>query len=79
MADNEELYDVLVPPGVPRSILYDIEKKFKVKVVERPTPIRIANIDGDERNLLAFRGTLDEVKKVEKFMLDELKAFIDEK
>jgi hypothetical protein len=79
MADEQELYDVVVPPGVPRKILFDIEKKFKVKIVERPTPIKIANVDGEERNLLAFRGPLDEVQKVEKYMLDQLKAFVEEK
>ena len=79
MTENEKLYDVLVPPGVPRKILYDIENKFKVKVVERAMPMRFANMEGEERNLIAFRGTLEEVKKVEKFMFDELKEFIGEK
>ena len=79
MTDEEPLFDVLVPPGVPRKILYDIEKKFKVRVVERSTPMRFANMEGEERNLLAFRGTMDEVKRVEQYMLEQLRAFIDEK
>ncbi|HII75795.1 MAG TPA: hypothetical protein HA264_01825 [Methanolinea sp.] len=79
MTDEEPLFDVLVPPGVPRKILYDIEKKFKVRVVERSTPMRFANMEGEERNLLAFRGTMDEVKRVEQYMLEQLRAFVEEK
>ena len=55
---DEPLYDVLVPPGVPRKILYEIPEKFEVKVVERAQKLQFANMDGDERNLIALRGTL---------------------
>jgi len=79
MTDEEPLYDVLVPPGVPRKILYEIPVKFDVKVVERTLPMKFANMDGDERNLIAFRGTMEEVKKVEQFMLEQLRAFVEEK
>jgi hypothetical protein len=79
MADEEELYDVLVPPGVPRKIIIDIPGKFDVKIVERNIPMKFANMEGEERTLIAFRGKLDEVKKVEKYMLDELRAFVGEK
>jgi hypothetical protein len=79
MTDEEPLYDVLVPPGVPRKILYEIPEKFDVKVVERTLPMKFANMDGDERNLIAFRGTMEEVKKVEQFMLEQLRAFVEEK
>jgi len=77
--DEEQLFDVLIPPGVPRKLIIEIPKKFNVKVVERLEPIKFANMDGDKRELLAFRGSLDEIKKVEKYMLDQLKAFVEEK
>lgn len=79
MTEDEPLYDVLVPPGVPRKILFEISQKFKVKVVERTTPMKFANMEGEERALLAFRGKMDEVKKVEQYMLKELRAFVEEK
>ena len=78
-AEEEQLFDVLIPPGVPRKIIIEIPQKFNVKVVERLEPLRFANMDGEKRQLLAFRGSLDEVKKVEKYMIDQLKAFIEEK
>lgn len=78
-AEEEQLFDVLVPPGVPQKLIIEIPKKFNVKVVERLEPLKFANMEGDKRELLAFRGSLDEVKKVEKYLLDQLKAFIEEK
>jgi hypothetical protein len=77
-APEEQLYDVLIPPGVPQKLIIEIPKKFKVKVVERKEKIKIANIEGEERELLAFRGKLDVIKEVEKYMLAELKAFVGE-
>ncbi len=79
MTDDEPLYDVLVPPGVPQKMIIDVTKKFDVKVVERKEKIKFANMEGDERDLLAFRGKLDEVRKVEQYMIEQLKAFVEEK
>jgi hypothetical protein len=79
MTDEETLYDVVIPPGVPQKLIIEISKKFKVKVVERMQPLKFANMEGDERELLAFRGTMEEVKKVEQYLLGQLRAFVDEK
>ena len=73
---DEPLYDVIVPPGVPRKLIIEIPKKFDVKVVERKEKLKFANMEGDERELLAFRGKLEVVRNVEKYMLDQLKVFI---
>ena len=77
--EEEQLFDVLIPPGVPRKLIIEVTGKFDVKVVERMERLKFANMEGDERQLLAFRGKLDEVKKVEKYMVDQLKAFVEEK
>ncbi len=74
---DEQLYDVLVPPGVPQKIIVEIAKKFKVKVVERKEKLSFANMEGEERNLLAFRGKLEVVQEVEKYMMDQLRVFIE--
>ena len=77
-APEEELYDVIIPPGVPQKLIIDIPKKFKVKVVERSQKLTFANMEGDERELLAFRGKLEVVQEVEKYMLAQLKAFVND-
>ena len=79
MADEEQLFDILIPPGVPQKIIIDISKKFDVTVVDRKEKIKFANMEGDERELLAFRGKLEEMKKVEQYMRDQLRAFVAEK
>ena len=79
MADEEQLYDILIPPGVPRKLIIEISKKFDVKVIERLEKIKFANMEGDERNLLAFRGKLDVVRQVEQYLLRELDTFVKEK
>ena len=76
MEDEEKLYDVIVPPGVPRKIILDIAQKFDVKVVERKEKLTFANMEGDERELLAFRGKLEIVQQVEKYMLQQVDEFI---
>lgn len=74
---EEQLYDVLIPPGVPQKLIIEIPKKFKVKVVERKEKLKFANMEGDEREILAFRGKLDVIQEVEKYMLDQLRAFVE--
>ncbi|OPX68017.1 MAG: hypothetical protein A4E37_01124 [Methanoregulaceae archaeon PtaB.Bin056] len=76
---EKELFDLLIPPGVPRSIIADIIQKFDVELVERKQRLHFANMDGDERELLAFRGTRPVMEKVQDFMFAELKKFIEER
>ena len=79
MPDDEQLYDIVIPPGVPQKLILDISRKFDVTVVDRKEKIKFANMDGDERELLAFRGKLEEMKKVEKYMREQLMEFVAEK
>jgi hypothetical protein len=79
MTDEEPLYDIIIPPGVPQKIILDISNKFDVTVVDRREKIKFANMEGDERDLLAFRGKLEEMKKVEIYMREQLNAFVAEK
>ena len=79
MPDEEPLYDIIIPPGIPQKLIVDISKKFDVTVVERKEKIKFANMEGDERELLAFRGKLEVMQNVETYMRDQLNAFVAEK
>jgi hypothetical protein len=79
MPDEEPLYDIIIPPGVPQNLIVDISKKFDVTVVDRKEKIKFANMEGDERELLAFRGKLEVMKNVETYMRDQLNEFVAEK
>ena len=76
MIDEEQLFDIVIPPGVPQKIILDITGKFDVEVVDRREKIKFANMEGDERDLLAFRGKLEVMQKVETYMRDQLNAFV---
>lgn len=76
--EEEKYYDVIVPPGVPRSIMIDIADKFDVEIVNRQKPLKYANMDGDVRNLIAFRCKKDVAIQVQDYMMAELKKFIGE-
>jgi hypothetical protein len=75
---EEQLYDLLIPPGVPRKLISEIVNTYDIDVVSRKEKLFFANMDGDEREILAFRGRKEELEKVHQFMLEGLKKFIGE-
>ena len=46
--------------------------------MERKQVISFANMDGDERELLAFRARREVAEQVEKHMIERVRAFIGE-
>lgn len=78
MTEEEPLqFDILIPPGVPRTIIADVLKRYDVTLVKRKERLNFANMDGTERELLAFRGKKEVVIEVEKFMITELRKFTE--
>jgi hypothetical protein len=75
---EEELFDLVIPPGVPRSILMDVVKQFDVEVVKRPQKLHFANMDGEARELLAFRGKREVVENVQDYLYAQLREFVTE-
>ncbi len=73
----EELYDLIIPPGTPSYIIYDIVEEFELEPVDRKMSVNI--IECDQRELLALRGKLDVVQAAEKFLYDELNAWVNSK
>jgi len=76
--DTGELFDLLIPPGVPSKLIIEITQKFDLEVVERKERMYFANMQGDERELLAFRGRREDLEKAHTYFIDELKKFIGE-
>jgi hypothetical protein len=75
---SEQTYDLVIPPGVPRGIIEDITSRYEVTVVDRLTKLDFANMDGIERNLLAFRGKKETMLEVEQELRRLVKAYIGE-
>ncbi|WOF16168.1 hypothetical protein F1737_05330 [Methanoplanus sp. FWC-SCC4] len=80
MEENTETkyYDVIIPPGVPKKLIIEISEKFDTEIVDRPRALKFANMDGDVRNLLAFRCTKENAIEIQDYMLSELQKFINE-
>ncbi|MDD5418468.1 MAG: hypothetical protein PHV57_01310 [Methanomicrobiaceae archaeon] len=76
--EEEPLFDMIIPPGVPRSMLYEVLEKFDVTVVKRPQRLSFANMEGDVHELLAFRGRREVVEEVQKYLMERLAEFIAE-
>ena len=72
---TEELYDLIIPPGTVVSIIYDIVEEFGLEPVTRKIFVGVAN--SEERELLALRGPLEKVQAAEKFLYEEMKAWIE--
>jgi hypothetical protein len=75
---EEELFDMLIPPGTPRSIISDVLNRYDVELVARKERLHFANMEGDLRELLAFRGTRPVVEEVEAYVFKQLEEFIGE-
>jgi hypothetical protein len=75
---EEEQFDMLIPPGTPRSIISDVLKTYDVKLVTRKERLHYANMSGDLRELLAFRGSRPVIEEVEKFVFKKLEEYIGE-
>ena len=73
---EEELFDLLIPPGVPRKMIIEITEKFEVELTHRKEPMFFANMEGDERELLAFRGRREVIEEVHTYLMSELRKFI---
>lgn len=73
--DIENLYDLIIPPGTVVSIIYDIVEEFGLEPVTRKIFVGVAN--SEERELLVLRGPLEKVQAAEKFLYEEMKAWIE--
>jgi hypothetical protein len=73
---DNELFDLLIPPGVPSKLIIEIAQKFDLEVVERKERMYFANMEGDERELLAFRGSRENIEEAHTCLMEGLEKFI---
>ena len=75
---TDKLYDLIIPPGVPKKIIMELGEKYDVELAGRRMLIDFAAMEGDVREILVFRGDLETVQKVEAEMKAKLEEFIEE-
>ena len=71
----EGMYDLIIPPGTPSSIIYDLVEEFDLEPLDRKMNVDI--VECDVRDVLCLRGKLEEVQKAEKFLHDEMNAWVN--
>ena len=73
--DLTNIYDLIVPLGVPQSIIIDMVDMFDLDVTERVLPSENPDIGGAK--VLVLRGPLEAVREAEKFMKQEVRAWME--
>ena len=71
----EDLYDIIMPPGTPSYIMYDMIEEFELEPVERKLSVNI--VECDERNVIVLRGKLEVVKEAEQYYFKEMEEYIN--
>ena len=74
-SELEDLYDLVIPMGVPMSIIVDMVEMFDLEVTDRI--ISITEPEAAQTSVIALRGPLDRVSEAEKFMKKEMKIWLD--
>jgi hypothetical protein len=72
----EGLYDLVIPPGVPESIIVELVEEFDLEPVTRLTNVDIVEVD--QRELLVLRGELDIVNEAQDYMIKRLHELHEE-
>ncbi len=68
----EGLFDLVLPPGVPRKIIIEVQEKFNLELLTRKCAVK--TIDVESENLLVLRGELDSVNNAHDYIYEKLSA-----
>ncbi|MBN2488897.1 MAG: hypothetical protein JXA98_07715 [Methanosarcinaceae archaeon] len=71
----EGLYDLIIPPGTPTGIIFDLVEEFDLEPVDREIMVNI--VETDPCNLLVLRGKMEIVQQAHKYLFDELDAWVN--
>lgn len=73
---TENLYDLIIPPGTPSYIIYEMVEEFDLEPYDRTLAVNI--VESDQRDVLVLRGKLEVVQAAEQFLYDELNSWVNE-
>lgn len=65
-----ELYDLVLPPGVPHKIIIEAIEKFNLEVTTRKCALK--TIDVEPENLLVLRGELEVVNNAHDYIYQKM-------
>ncbi len=65
-----DLYDLVLPPGLPHKIIMEAVDKFNLEVTTRKCAIKTIDLESD--NLLVLRGELEAVNSAHDYIYQKL-------
>jgi len=75
---NEDVYELVLPPGIPSRVIIAACKEFNTDVVTAYADVETGLADVTSRDLLAFRADKETIEKIRKFVIEETTKFINE-
>ncbi|MEI7827061.1 MAG: hypothetical protein WCI87_04600 [Euryarchaeota archaeon] len=75
---NEDVYELVLPPGIPSKVIIAVCKEFNTDVVSAYADVETGLADVTSRDLLAFRANKEIIEKIREFVEEETRKFIDE-
>jgi hypothetical protein len=75
---NEDVYEFVLPPGIPSKVIIAACKEFNTDVVSAYADVETGLADVTSRDLLAFRADKETIEKIREFVIEETRKFINE-
>ncbi len=75
---NEDVYELVLPPGIPSKVIIAACKEFNTDVVSAYADVETGLADVTSRDLLAFRADKETIEQIREFVIRETRKFIDE-
>ncbi len=74
--EMEGLYDLMIPPGIPESVIVELVEEFDLEPVSRAANVDIVEVDA--REILMLRGDLETVNEAHDYMIKRMHEVVDE-
>lgn len=72
----EGLYDLVMPPGVPESLIVELVEEFDLEPVTRLANVDIVEVD--PREIMVLRGELEVVNEAQDYMIKRMHEIVKE-
>jgi indole-3-glycerol phosphate synthase len=74
--EMEGLYDLMIPPGIPESVIVELVEEFDLEPVSRAANVDIVEVDA--REILMLRGDLETVNEAHDYMIQRMHEVVEE-
>jgi hypothetical protein len=75
---NDDVYELVLPPGIPSKVIIAACKEFNTDVVTAYADVETGLADVTSRDLLAFRADKETIEKIREFIIEGTHKFIND-